>query len=103
RSEFAPDGGAWPIPTHGPQAGSSIRTPAISRSTYVPERVIWSRIWRDPGVAVAETRSSARRWPRMTAPHSARSSYDELTEDPLHTCWGAVPPTRAHGTHVARL
>ena len=28
-----PDGGAWPMPTHGPQAGSSMRTPAISRST----------------------------------------------------------------------
>ena len=33
RSEFEPEGGACPIPTQGPQAGSSIRTPAISRST----------------------------------------------------------------------
>ncbi len=27
RSEFALEGGAWPIPTHGPHTGSSIRTP----------------------------------------------------------------------------
>ena len=33
RSELEPDGGAWPMPTHGPQAGSSMRTPAIRRST----------------------------------------------------------------------
>ena len=74
------------MPTQGPQAGSSIRTPAISRSTYVPERVIWSRIWRDPGVAVAETSPSESRCPRMTAPHSARSWYEELTEEPMQTC-----------------
>jgi len=39
RSEFAPDGGAWPIPTHGPQAGSSIATqPSAGRRTS-PKRV----------------------------------------------------------------
>ena len=27
RSELASDGGAWPMPTHGPHTGSSIRTP----------------------------------------------------------------------------
>ena len=27
RSEFESDGGAWPMPTHGPHTGSSIRTP----------------------------------------------------------------------------
>jgi hypothetical protein len=30
RSELASDGGAWPIPTHGPQTGSSIRTPPLT-------------------------------------------------------------------------
>ena len=27
RSELASEGGAWPMPTHGPHTGSSIRTP----------------------------------------------------------------------------
>ena len=33
RSEFECDGGACPMPTHGPQASSSMRTPAMSRWT----------------------------------------------------------------------
>ena len=91
------------MPTHGPQAGSSIRTPAISRSMYVPERVIWSRIWREPGVAVAETRSSDSRWPRMPAPQSARSSYEELTDEPMQTCSIAVPTSSSTGTTLPGL
>ena len=62
------------MPTHGPQAGSSIRTPADISSTYVPDCVIWSRICREPGVAVAEISFSESRLPRSTAPQSARSS-----------------------------
>ena len=32
RSDGLPLTGAWPIPMHGPQIGSSIRAPAESRS-----------------------------------------------------------------------
>ena len=62
------------MPTHGPQAGSSIRTPAESRSTYVPDCVIWSRICREPGVAVAEINFSEMRLPRSVDPTTAMSS-----------------------------
>jgi hypothetical protein len=51
-----------------------MRTPAESRSTYVPDWVIWSRICRDPGVAVAETSFSEICWPRSVAPTTAMSS-----------------------------
>ena len=55
RSEFASDGGAWPIPTQGPQTGSSIRTPPSTSCRYTPESAIAIRICREPGVAVAAT------------------------------------------------
>ena len=32
RTETAPAAGAWPMPMHGPQAGSRMRAPAVSRS-----------------------------------------------------------------------
>src|SRR4029450_2371911 len=46
-------GGACPIPTHGPQAGSRMRTPAFSKSSSTPEAVIMVRICLLPGETVA--------------------------------------------------
>ena len=69
----------------------------------MPERVIWSRIWREPGVAVAEIIFSERRWPRSTAPQTARSSYDELTDEPMQTCVNSVPTSSSTGTTLSGL
>ena len=52
RSELAFDGGACPMPTHGPHTGSSIRTPPSTSWRYTPDSAIAVRIWREPGVAV---------------------------------------------------
>src|SRR3954447_15095016 len=54
RSELASDGGACPIPTQGPHTGSSILTPPSESWRYTPDSAIAIKIWRDPGVAVAE-------------------------------------------------
>ena len=64
----------------------------------MPERVIWSRICRDPGVAVADTSFSEICVPRITAPQSARSAYDEFTEEPMQTWVSSVPTTSSTGT-----
>ena len=75
RSEFESDGGAWPMPTHGPHTGSSIRTPPSESWRYTPDSAIAARIWRDPGVAVAVI-DGCTIWPSRsasTAPGSARS------------------------------
>ena len=45
------------MPTQGPQTGSSIRTPPSTSWRYTPASAIATRIWREPGVAVAVTRS----------------------------------------------
>ena len=55
RSDGRSFSGACPMPTHGPHTGSSIRAPAANRSPYTPERMIVSRICRDPGVTVRIT------------------------------------------------
>src|SRR5918912_1234067 len=78
------EGGAWPIPTHGPHAGSSIRAPARTRSAYTPVRAMEFSIWRLPGVTVI-TRSVATDLSFNTAAAIARSSKPELTELPMHT------------------
>ena len=91
------EGGAWPIPTHGPHTGSSIRAPARTRSEYTPVLAMESRIWRLPGVTVmtspGETVSS-----RSTAAAIARSSKPEFTELPMQTCAALVPATSPTGT-----
>ena len=73
RSDGTPFSGAVPMPTHGPQMGSSILKPAFMRSSYTPDRAIVPRIWREPGVAVTCTPSATRR-PRTVAATTARSS-----------------------------
>jgi hypothetical protein len=76
RSELALDGGAWPMPTQGPQTGSSMRTPPSTSWRYTPDSAIAARICREPGVAVATT-SGCTSWPPLsasTAPGSARST-----------------------------
>src|SRR3954464_15615927 len=81
RSELAPDGGACPMPTHGPHTGSSIRTPPARSCDETPELMIASWIWRDPGVAVAST-VGCTIWPPLSAriaPGSARSANAEFT------------------------
>jgi hypothetical protein len=52
-----PDGGAIPIPTHGPQAGSNSRAPAETYSASTPDRAMASRAWRDPGDTVMSSHS----------------------------------------------
>ena len=37
------------MPTHGPQTGSSIRTPPSTSWRYTPASAIATRIWREPG------------------------------------------------------
>ena len=56
-----------------------------------------SRVWRDPGVTVRSSSAGSAR-PRRIAATRARSSYDELTELPMHTCRVGVPATSVTGT-----
>ncbi len=56
-----------------------------------------SRIWRDPGVTVSWTSGGSVR-PRSTAATTARSSYDELTDEPTQTWAVRVPATSRTGT-----
>jgi hypothetical protein len=74
-----------------------MRAPAPTRSEYTPARTIVSRICRDPGVTVRSTSGCTER-PRRTAATVARSSNDELTELPTHTCFVAVPETSRTAT-----
>ena len=90
------------MPMQGPQADSSIRTPAVEQVDVGAGRVIWSRIWREPGVAVVEM-SSGDAAPRSTAPTTARSSYEELTEEPTQTCGSGVPTSSSTGTTLPGL
>src|ERR687889_1416582 len=52
RSEFASDGGAWPIPTHGPHTGSSMRTPPSTSWRETPDPAVAPRVWGQPGGAL---------------------------------------------------
>src|SRR6188768_916664 len=83
RTDTAPEGGAWPMPTHGPQAGSSMRAPARTRSRRTPVVAIVSRICREPGVTVT-TSVGEIVLPASTAAGRARSAYPELTDEPKH-------------------
>ena len=56
-----------------------------------------SRICREPGVTVRSS-SGASVCPRSTDATTARSSYDELTELPTHTCLVASPAASRTGT-----
>ena len=56
-----------------------------------------ARICREPGVTVRSSSSGTVR-PRPAAATIARSSYEELTELPTHTCLVAVPATSRTGT-----
>src|SRR5918998_3697596 len=93
----ASDGGAWPIPTHGPHTGSSIRAPARTRSEYTPVWAIASRICLLPGVTVM-TSPGYTVWSLKTAAATARSSKPELTELPMQTWAALVPATSLTGT-----
>src|SRR6266536_1481170 len=97
RTLALPDGGAWPMPTHGPQAGSRILAPDRSRSSSTPEVVIAARIWRLPGETVAAVVAGTCR-PRSTAAGMARSSYQELTLEPKQVWKTGVPATSWTGT-----
>ena len=97
RSDGRAATGACPMPTHGPHTGSSIRAPAADRSAYTPERMIVSRICRDPGVTVRAT-PGATEPPRSRAATVARSSYELFTEEPTQICTTSVPATSATGT-----
>src|SRR5919197_580436 len=100
RTLALPVGGAWPMPTHGPQAGSRMRRPARSRSSSTPEVVMVVRIWRLPGEMVPTVAGG--RWrPRMTAAGMARSSYQELTLEPKQTWYTGVPATCSTGTTLS--
>ena len=94
------EGGACPIPTHGPHTGSSILAPATTRSEYTPVRAMESRIWRLPGVTVI-TSSGCTVSPRSTAAATARSSKPEFTELPRHTWAAFVPATSRTGTTLS--
>jgi hypothetical protein len=91
--------GACPMPTHGPHTGSSIRAPASARSRYTPDRMIVSRICRDPGVTVSAT-PGATAVSRSAAATVARSWYELFTDDPTQTCTSGVPATSPTGTTV---
>lgn len=73
RTETLPVGGAWPMPTHGPQAGSSIRAPLAIIAWYAPPSASASRICFEPGVTVMKT-SGCAVLPFMTAATIARSA-----------------------------
>ena len=103
RSEAERDGGAWPIPTHGPQAGSSIRTPAVSRSTYVPRP-------RDLVEDLARAGRRGRRHEGLGDPLAAQHGADhsevlvgEFTDEPMQTCKSSVPATSSTGATLPGL
>jgi len=100
RTLALPVGGAWPMPTQGPQAGSRMRRPARSRSSSTPEVVMVVRIWRLPGDTVP-TVVGGRCWPDSMAAGMARSSYQELTLEPKQTWNTGVPATSATGTTLS--
>ncbi len=91
RTETAPEGGAAPMPMHGPHAFSRIRAPAATRSRMSPLSTRCSTTWRLPGLIV-RWRFSAIVLPRSTAAATFMSSSDELVHDPMHTCWTAMAP-----------
>src|SRR3954454_5053519 len=99
RSELAPDGGACPIPTHGPQTGSSIRTPPSTSWRYTPDSAIAARIWREPGVAVAATSALTIGPPRSAsiAAGRARWAYPDFTDEPSRFWATGVLGTSAPG------
>ena len=74
--------------------------PAVRRSTYVPLLVIWSRIWREPGVAVADTRRSEI---RLRQQHRADHSQVLVRGVDRGRCRPAssVPATSSDGDDVA--
>jgi hypothetical protein len=102
RTLALPVGGAWPMPTHGPQAGSRMRRPARSRSSSTPEVVMVVRIWRLPGEMVP-TVVGGRCLPASMAAGMARSSYQEFTLEPKQTWNTGVPATSLDRDHVVGL
>ena len=68
-----------------------------------PERVIWSRICRDPGVAVAETSSSEMRAAPQRRRRERQVLVEELTEEPMQTWVSWVPTTSSTGTTLPGL
>ena len=82
--------GAWAAPMQNPQAASSSRAPAASRSNTASVRAIVSSTCRDPGATTRLTSGRACR-PFSIAATVMRSRQLEFVHEPMHTWWTRRP------------